>query len=511
MPTQIHRFENIATHGIIRDALPTELPQTVEEFAWSDGQNVRFHDGKAQKTKGESEFLAVSAAPSMLVPMNYAGTDQQQWAYAFEGGGLRVFDQFGRTLECTVSSFLASTAGDVAVEPLGTSRLVAAFRSGGPWVVEWSTNLTSYLLQYNTASTWVGSSVGNPHLVRQFGNYLVALGENGVAGGDNKVSWSTTVDGNTRIPGTWDPATDGELAGSTHIDEGYGYLVDFRTVRDTGYLYKQRATWGMQETGTNDVFRFFEVFSDLGAIDVDCIGVLEDEHVVFGHDDIYIHNGVNYRRLLSKRVRKDVFENINRTATGRIANVAVNKARGEVWLAYASGSSNNPDKVIIYDYENDTVGDRVLSATTRHMAYGRVFATAMSGASTIRPRWRIATATENGLRVSDETFTLNGTVMESYVERKGLTFGNESLTKLITRVWPRLTTSNSSVNVRVGTHNTPTGAVTWSDQKAYTPGIGDSLSFDVKGRYLAIRFETTADINWSLTGFDMQVRLRGHY
>ena len=75
--------------------------------------------------------------------------------------------------------------------------------------------------------------------------------------------------------------------------------------------------------------------------------------------------------------------------------------------------------------------------------------------------------------------------------------------KLATRMWPRMT--GGPVNIQVGSQEEIGGDVTWPTAKVFTPGTDNYVDFEANGRLLAIRFESSADISWSLEGYDLEV------
>ena len=70
--------DNLGQWGVLRDGLPHELPLN----AWSDGRNVRFREGYAEKFAGHAEAYGESLiVPYHVHSLNVGATQ----AYTIEG------------------------------------------------------------------------------------------------------------------------------------------------------------------------------------------------------------------------------------------------------------------------------------------------------------------------------------------------------------------------------------------------------------------------------------------
>lgn len=513
----IFHFNALSLKGIWRDPPAFQLPASANDFAWSDGQNVRFYMGRVEKMLGDSIYVTSS------VTVQYAFGETE---HDLGAGARGPIWWFGKTDELRRHFFAQNTVIPISVSTLGfrtdasvfggwpsaayiNSHFVWGHRFRAPMMVSNNSTQATYLTYNSAGSTWndFGSAGGQARIMRRFGNHLIAIDVQDDTSEQNNIVWWSTDAGNDDVPATWDQTNTTERAGQTQI-EGGGRMVDFFLLRDAGMIYKETAVWIMRQIGGNQVFRFDRLFSSRGMIARDCCAVLEDKHVVFGTDDIYIHDGVRYESILEESQRRTIFDNINRSAF-RPAQVALNQGFSEVWIAYADGSNNTPNKLLAYNYKTGAVGERDVSGTW--MTNGVVAIAGLTASTNQSYSDRVVFGADGALLVTDSTFQLNGTVMRSYVQRKGLDFEAPDRVKLCTRLWPRVTTTSGSIQVRVGSHSAPDGTVTWSGYKAFDPTTDEELDFNVRGRFLAVEFFTSVDANWTLTGFSMDVEDVGEF
>ena len=53
--------------------------------------------------------------------------------------------------------------------------------------------------------------------------------------------------------------------------------------------------------------------------------------------------------------------------------------------------------------------------------------------------------------------------------------------------------------------------VTWASPQTFTPGTDIKVDFSVGGKLLAVRFESTADVDWELDGYDIDLAVTGRF
>ena len=295
MVKRVVNFSMIGSPGIIRDMSPTEIPAEPGRFAWSDGLNVQFTDGKAQKVYGELSVLTLTAAPS--VPLRYVFGPEGQGFGSYYVAGVTADSVFligaaGSNL-LTGMPFGANAAGGNAA--YGITNCIMNKRGivsdggdndpsvlfGAPWTT----------LNYDATPSWlsVGASVDEYRLygIRRFKNYLIGLGFRDPAYGAGSFQnvprgiWWSTDAASTALPTTWDYTDTTERAGQRVFDESGGDVVDGFQLRDQFLVYQEFKVQALQEVGGRAVFRRYELFNHIGVLGRKCVAQLEDEHVGF--------------------------------------------------------------------------------------------------------------------------------------------------------------------------------------------------------------------------------------
>jgi hypothetical protein len=122
----------------------------------------------------------------------------------------------------------------------------------------------------------------------------------------------------------------------------------------------------------------------------------------------------------------------------------------------------------------------------------------------------------------EQTSQFNGVNMTSYVERLGLTLvgqdrqGRPKLDmariKHVRALWPRVEISpaGGKINVYAGSQNYPDGPVTYEGPKQFDPAVDQYVNFlNVSGPLIAVRFESTTNVNWKLHGYTLDLGLGG--
>ncbi len=523
MPSRIVQFNNVASHGIVRDVPAIELPAQVDALAWSDGQNIRFDDGKVEKFLGESLQLSASATCMWADWAGYASDGQEGlWAYAQDGGGganspLRL----ASLISSGANALITVTAGWTGADPwnLHGCRFAPFFlindaRGRAPVFIRVTTAPSVNLLMYSTATSWDARGEG-AHVIRKFGRFLVALGQGPLTQPQSDyVHWSTDA-ASESMPGTWAIDDTTENAGRTPL-HGAGEFADLLPMGEDAIVYKQYGAWRMRFIGGNNVFDFEQLQNVKGMFWRDCGVVVDDRtHVVLGSEDIYRTDGISSASIIDKRRRRYIFDRIKR-GNNAFAKVMMNHERDEVWFALPLQTALFPTIIYTYNLKDDTWGERDVSSNFMNLAggaAGRLDEVLLSTTQrdTLKLGRRMVSVSQAGLSICDETFQLNSTVMTSYIRRTGLDFEKPGITKLLRKVWPRMTATSGSVQVRVGTQKHPEDTVTWSAYRTFTPGTDDAVTFDAKGRYHAIEFKSSADMNWTLSGFEVEIRDGGRY
>ena len=111
-------------------------------------------------------------------------------------------------------------------------------------------------------------------------------------------------------------------------------------------------------------------------------------------------------------------------------------------------------------------------------------------------------------------------ISTSYVERQALPLGKQSadgsikadtsLVKHVTRIIPKIYASaGAEIEISVGYQNEIDGAVTWKHVGTFDCDNDWKHDCRVSGRLIAIRFRSTTNISWYLSGYSVEWHYAG--
>lgn len=101
--------------------------------------------------------------------------------------------------------------------------------------------------------------------------------------------------------------------------------------------------------------------------------------------------------------------------------------------------------------------------------------------------------------------------LDTFLERKAVVH-EEGLAILGTSVWPDIIgPQGSAIQIKLGSHETPDGAIDWEGPYDFIIGGDDYVDFAITGRYLAIRFESSGIPSWTLQSYDIEYEIVGRH
>jgi hypothetical protein len=518
------QVNDVAKYGIVNDTPDSELPLE----AWSAGQNVRFHDGKVIKFKGHSQtFGTPSVAPYFAMPVPTDTT--YYWLYASLA---KVYVTDGTThtnitrqtsavdVDYSATANYNWTGGVLGQVPI-INNGVDDPQMWNP--ISTSTKLAS--LTFDATYTWNDKSY-TVRSLRTFGQFGIGLFFND---GSNEypsmVMWSDPAAPGSE-PATWDWTDATSLAGRYEIAQTPGACVDSLPLGQTNVIYKDDSAWGMQLINGNDVFRFFEIFRQDGILSRRCMIPFKGRHLVVTTGDVVVHAASQPESILTNRMRKWLFNNIDSTNYSRAFVTAV-YPKDEIWICFPQTGSSFPDLALVWNFRDNTFGVRDLP-NTAHISFGVIDPNSSNTWSGSTDTWTTITGTwgeksynpanlnplildhtNTKMYLGDDTNQFAGSNMTSYVEKTGLSLGDPARKKMITRIRPRITgTPGGVVQVRVGARTTPDGPVTWTTNN-FTIGTTEKIDIRVNDFYHALRFSSNTDVEWSLLGYEIEYVDRG--
>lgn len=507
-------LDNLGEWGVLRDGLPHELPDN----AWSDGRNVRFREGYAEKFTGEVEAYGASTIDPYHVCPLVSGTSRL-W---IEAGLNQIYSVNSSAVHTNITR--ASGGNYSATADRGWTSTVlggiAILNNGIDVPQAWGgTGLCVDLA--NWPSTLRARSI------RAFRNFLIAM--NVTKSGTNfphMLKWSHGADPGT-VPASWDETDATRDAGEGDLSDTPTHLVDGLVLGDMFIAYKEGSYYALEDVGGYQVLRARLVSPDMGMLTQNCAAAFPNGHCVLGQNDVYVHSGGPPETILTARARRWLFSQMD-SQNYRRAFVVGNPLSTEVWVCFPSIGSDTCDLALVWNWKANSLAIREL-ADVKHGATGVVDADLANSWETLTETWetdsgpwnqsavsdaatRLVMAGQSELLMADSGAAFGGSAPTAYVERTGLSLGQPQRVKLLRGVRPIIEGATGSIiNVRIGAAMTPNATPTWSTAVPFNIGTDIQVDSFAKGRYLAIRFESNTSINWRMKRLDLDVELAGGY
>ena len=501
-------------YGYVADAAPQELPVN----AWSGAKNFRFKGGYAERFLGESPvFTAPSVTPYYITP--FRNLTSKFWVHA---GVARVFvdDGASRTDLTPVTAYTGSIDDRWTG---GSASGVLVINNGIDIPQFWGGNVATKfapLTAWNTA--WRCASL------RPFKQYLVALDVTKTATRfANMVKWSSAAAPGT-LPASWDETDATKDAGEQDIAETTDVLVDQLQLGDINVLYKERSMYAMQYIGPPYIWRFYRLPGEVGMLARGCAVNTPKGHVVLTAGDIVVHTGQGPQSIVTDRMRRWFFNNLDSTYFAR-SFVAANYPKNEVWICFPENGQSVCTKALTWNWQDDTFGVRDLVGVT-YGASGQISFSNNATWSTDSGTWDADTSTWNSdsygasearlvmtsttpqIALTEAGTQLNGVNPVCQLERIGMAFDAPDTVKTVRSIVPRIdAATGTSISFQVGASMDAEVSPTWSAVSNYVVGTTRKVDLFATGRFLAIRIFSSAPQPWRIKSYDLEIDMRGRY
>lgn len=351
--TAIKLVNSAGKIGIIKDIDPNLLV----EDAWSDGANVRMQHGSVFSDPGYAVISFLNSA-------------------AVDFGGA-VENMLGVTTATGAIAYILAVFNSVWVTMYGAqtdiTRLSGAYNSipyrkwsmttiGGIPVINNGIDVPQAWLGLTPASPLIDLPNWNPQhrarVIRAFGSYLIGL--DFTISGLRKpfdVRWSTTADPGT-VPISWDIYDPTNVAGEFPLSSAGGFLIDSVPLGNRNIIYTQTTTWLMEQIGYPLIFSFQQLFNTVGCLSMDCAVAFQGKHFVVTQNDIIIHDGNRWESIVEGKLRKWIFDNIDKESLDNSFCVKNTRTK-EIWFFFYVNLSGTvgpqyPNKVFIWNWETST-------------------------------------------------------------------------------------------------------------------------------------------------------------
>ena len=524
----------LGQYGVIKDVLPYNLPPN----AFSDGDNVRVYEKGMEKFLGHvdafADFTGVGLDEKIVQVDPYWLTSLVQdndafWVYAGVNDVYSTDGSIQHKITRTSGSYCMNTSKGWTGGVMGG---VVFLNNGVDTPQQWVSPavLTDKLTDLSNWPTGAKCEA-----LRSFKQFMIAMDYTRGSGETNAgqvlprlFKWSNSASFNS-VPSTWDETDATQDAGEYELADTPGRILDGSELRDAFMIYKEDSVWGAQFIGPPFIFRFYKISETTGALGKRCMAEFPNGHFVFGVNDCYINDGQNLTSVLDQRNRREVFDNIN---VGNFNKCFVTPffLRSEMWACYPTGTNTYPNKAVVWNWRDNTIGFRDLPNVS--FIHQGVSPTITFGGDS--PTWAGGSAWDDNLGpwddsatydptranpimvtpatrqifIADRTNTFDGTAMIVKLERTGLFFDSMDQVKMCTGV--RISMNSSGpVNVYVGSQFSTDEGVTWEGPFEFDPDTQYKIDCRVSGRLLAFKIESTTDIGWRLTSYDMEVKFGG--
>ena len=551
--------------GVITDANPYTLPAN----AYSKAVNVVFDENRVQRAP-----LFKQLFPAIRSALSYDAStgsfDSQAGTYdAAEGGNASssrfvasyADPQFGETV------FTCDNNGEVRSYPNGSLAFVSpgagAVTNDEPWTHAQVAGLSylaragmrPYVRNVKTDATysliagdWVSTHTAK--VVRSYLDYVIMLNvTKGTTEYPTMVKWSNPVEYSSAVGSVnWDPSNPNFIAGENILGQMTSGLRDGLVLGTNFILYSQDQVWLMEYTGSSLVFNFRALFPNGGIFNTNCVVEIEGKHFVFGEDDLYVHDGVSKKSLADSRVRRGVFNAINRSKR-TAAFVMHDSVSNLVYFCYNTLSDEVKwrgtqfcNQAAVYNYRSDTwsfmdlpnvIGGAESNIDLQANTYPQVtnsyevYNSSYVSFEGTKPKVTIAlgiTDTANNLTESrvyavdlpavsiTNLPVTQETRSSAILERVGIDLDDSvglplRSYKTVTQIVPQASfdAASSTFTWEMGSADLPNAAVVYRTSTVFNPATDYKIDAKVSGRYLAYKITSDSIENFKISGFDAEV------
>ena len=517
-----HRVE-MTPRGINFDQ-PAEF---VPDDQFNGAENITFRSSLINRAGG---FLSVWQDPNPL-PLDpnhllyapFQGT--AYWLMMNKGGDVFVTDG---TTHTEISPSPSFPAGDLNSWTSGELNGLAVFNNAEITPHYWPGSPVQVALPlpgFPEATTC--------YSIRPYKFHLIAMQITGPQGLDPSLLLWSDAAAPGQVPQSWTPGP-GSEAGDNVLGDETGAIIDGLGLRDDFIIYKQRSVYIMSYIAGDEVMAFRKLFTNLGALNRNCIAEHQGRHYVLGDGDLYIHDGQTIQSIADSRVKRSFFQLMDANFF-RGAYVAINKVENEVYFIAPTGGFEDARLGIIYDIDADSWGIRDIPSCP-HAAAGTVITGTDPGEGqdwdTFPTFWQFANrrwnessqtlgtivdgllfAQPSGPRVMflDGDVTNRGLTVDARLDWLTHDMGTPETIKILRRIWPSIRAPQGSVfTIRGGGQIELADSINFDTQE-FVVGVDRSVDVLVEGRYLSVQFESEIDVLWEMSGFGLEFEERGGF
>ena len=477
--------------------------------------NVVMRSGFPQRLPGSRSIygtaLATAAPVQLMHAINAEVSGTNYWLLFEEDGTAWAIEGANAT---QIDNSLLQTVNDPVSFSSGRLNGVPVISNGSDEPVYWAGgNLV-------TLTDWTASE--SCQFITAFQYHLFALDISGPGGTFNSLlKFSDAAEPGT-IPDSWTPAADNE-AGDVELSDSPGGLLCAYPLRDSLVIYKRSAMYQAKYVDGNNVFNFRKVQSTSGALTRRSVCDVNGMHLVVSDGDIVLTDGTTRRSIGEARVKDWLFNQLDQTNYPNLF-CSFNRAQGEVLIGFPSSGNEFCDTALVYDVELDSFGVRDLAAVT-HAPVGLVDDTTESNTWADRTEvWAdsvgawgsstVAAARDSMVLIhTDEMHQQDVTdaeTMGATLGKYSMPMGDAARVKFLKRIHIKAQANYGTLFVRAGSQMEPNDSIAWSDEVTITDPEQIVNCF-AQGRYLSLEVRSAGSDVWKITGFDLEMEMRGYF
>lgn len=509
----ITEIPKLSAPGFITDQPDMSLPNG----AWTDSRNVEYRDGAAEKCPGYTQALGnLSLTAIWASPM----TDGANlfWAYASP----TVMYATDGTTHTNITGSITLGASDDLNYSGGPFHGYLLVNDGQAIPQSWAPGLGNDLV---SLTAWPAVTL-TCKVMRTFKDFIFAfrITDNG-SYNPREIRWSDRAPPGG-LPLSWDFADPTNQAGKNELGQTQDAIVDGAPLRDSLVIYKENHTWLADYIGTDDIFSFRQVFTQIGLLSERCAISFGGQHLVWTDQDIVIHNGNDAKSILDSRVRRWLFSRINTNRYRRSFAVADYRRR-TAYFCFPESGRDWPTMALAWNWVEDTFHPYDLGGAKTWAENGLVpgdFITIdelvgtmdglggtiddLGGASPFSGYVMFTDATAPRAYQGNTGETYNGTPMTCYAERTGITKDLRGIRR-IRRIYPKVIgAAGDTLRFYVGVRRVENAAVMWNGPYPFTIGTDYKIDLGrgrgISGRILDFRVEYGGSSTFRLYGIDIE-------
>ena len=467
---------------------------------WRDSNLVRWHDNTLRPIGGWRPRSDTATAAKVRGLHAWIDNDSDRWIGAGTYEKLYIYNSAGIQYDITPAGL--TVGNEDALNPVGygnsfygqeyygiARKEASTVTPATSWALDsWGENMVAcsnadgkiyeWSLATGTPAVAVTNSPINCRsIVVTEERFLFALG----AGGNPRlVQWSDREDNTTWTPAATNEAGDLELQTSGRIQCGVKVQNQTLILTDTDAHVASYSgppyVYGIERVGTS-----------CGIISAQAKAVVDIGALWMGRRSFYSYNGGRVNEIPCD-VSDYVFSDINVSQISKVAAVS-NANYGEVWWFYPSSSSNENDRYVSYNY-NDNTWSIGLMARTAGVDSG------------VYRQPIIVSATDKKLYEHEIGFNYDG--VEPFVESGPISIGDGENVMSVTQMIPDEKTQGD-VDAIFKTRFYPNDV-----ERAYGPfNMANPTSLRFTGRQVRMRIEGISTSDWRVGINRLEVKQGG--